>query len=70
LLCLKDWDLKDLIDEYKSLFDAIYNIECFSSGDIILFHAIEDELIRRGCKITTHVDVDVDIESPDNNSER
>ena len=55
---LRDWSTKDLIEEYLGLYDAIYNVGCYSTSDYLLFCAIEDELLRRGCSITPSVEVE------------
>jgi len=39
---------KKLIVEVKGLYDAIYNVDCFGSNDVLLYEKICRELERRG----------------------
>ncbi|RLI96426.1 MAG: hypothetical protein DRP00_05325 [Candidatus Aenigmatarchaeota archaeon] len=48
---------EELIEMYKELYDSIYNVECYSSKDIVLFCEIERELIERSYKIRTEPEI-------------
>jgi hypothetical protein len=39
---------KELIGHAQSLYDSIYNVECFGTKDLIALDLIENELVRRG----------------------
>ena len=48
---LEDIGDRELIEMAKGLFDAIYNIECFSARDVELLYVILEELKRRGYSV-------------------
>jgi hypothetical protein len=43
---------KQLIEEYKSLYESIYVIDCFGTKDLLLLQAIETELYNRKYEIS------------------
>lgn len=54
---LEEWTDEELIEELKGLYDAIYNVECYSSTDYMNFLAIAAELGRRGYRIVKSIEV-------------
>lgn len=56
------WDYSDekLIKKFKITYDMVYNIECYSVGDIHFLSLAEKELTKRGYKITYRRMVDVE----------
>jgi hypothetical protein len=42
---------KELQEEYRSLNNAINNVDCFSATDMLRFEIIEKELVNRGYTI-------------------
>jgi len=54
---LEDLSTEELIEEYKALYDAVFNVGCYSISDYLRLCAIEAELLRRGCRICQSVEV-------------
>lgn len=44
---LRNWSVKKLKDTVKELHCSIYNMECYSVNDLVLYDWIIDELDRR-----------------------
>ena len=45
---LSSWSSGGLIAHLRELYDLIYVSECFGVNDLVLYHAIINELSRRG----------------------
>lgn len=56
----KDKSTEWLIDEVKGLYDAIYNIECYSSGDLQRYDSAVAELMNRDINVATKLTFDSD----------
>ena len=54
---IKKMTTEDLIKEYQSLYDAVYNVDCFSCKDLQLFYMIENELMNRECTFSFKVEI-------------
>jgi len=44
---------KELIELYKSFWDAVYRVECYGVYDYVAMKLIEDELSKRGYVVET-----------------
>jgi len=54
---VQEQSTEELIKEYEGLDQAIHQIGCFGSMDVVRFYAIEAELAQRGCKFVTETKV-------------
>lgn len=45
---------KELIKEYTTLYDLIYNTECFGGRDLQRLDQLEEKLEKRGIEITEY----------------
>jgi len=54
---LREQSTEQLIKDYEALDQAINQIGCFSTEDVVRFYAIEAELARRGCKFVSETKV-------------
>ena len=43
---------EQLIDDYKSLYQTIYEVECYGTRDIVELDNVASELMSRGYSIT------------------
>ena len=51
----KDWTVKKLKDEAKSLYASIYGYECYGTSDLRMYDGVMQELDNRGIEMQTSI---------------
>ena len=51
--CVQDKTDDELIEEYKGLYDVVYNADCFNYRDLTLLSVAGKELEKRGYDISS-----------------
>ena len=53
---LEKYTDKELKEEFEDLYDMIEVAECYSSSNLQLYYAVQDELAKRGIEFRTRIE--------------
>jgi capsular polysaccharide biosynthesis protein len=48
---IKNEKTETLMAQAQQLYDLIYNVECYSVGDMVMLEMLEREIVRRGYSV-------------------